>query len=102
MAERHSIPDIEAIIKGCEPTIKGIIRGKLRVTLDPSDGRSENQDALELYDDVQVILVKEFNKLSASSDQERINDLRNYLAVATYNVCHDYLRGKYPRRNSPN
>ena len=100
MAEQTSTREIEAIIKDCEPAIKGIIKSKLRVTLDPSDGRAGNQDALELYGDICLLLAREIEKARAGSEATLVRDFRSYLSVATYNACSQYLREKYPRRNS--
>jgi hypothetical protein len=97
MNERGPVPDLDALIKESAPAIKGIIRRKLRVTLDPADGRADNQDALELFNDVAASLAVEFNRLDDASRGD-IRDFGGYAAVVTYNACHDYIRGKYPHR----
>src|SRR6266699_3449665 len=89
-------PDLqrtESLAQEVEPVIRGIIRRKLRVTLDPADGRRENQNGLELFGDVWVKLLQEME----SGD---IRSIRSYAAVITYHACSEYFREKYPARSS--
>jgi hypothetical protein len=79
-------------------TISNIVRGKLRVSLDPRDGSFENQDALEVISDVQTLLFAELRRLKNGSDERRIRDFHGYLAVVTYHACYQHLRRKYPER----
>ncbi len=83
----------EALVQEVEPVVRGIIRRKLRVTLDPTDGRRENQNALELFGDVWVKVLQE-----AGSDAVR--NFRSYAAVIAYHACSEYFRDKYPARCS--
>jgi DNA-directed RNA polymerase specialized sigma24 family protein len=66
--------------------------------LDPGDGRADNQDALELYGDINLDLAREIDRLHAKA--EAIQNFRSYAAVVTYHSCSDYLRAKYPQRHS--
>jgi hypothetical protein len=86
------------LIAESTPAIKGIVRGKLRVTLDPNDGSFENQDALEVISDVQALLFAELRQLKNGSDRKAIRDFQGYLAVVTYHACYQHLRRKYPER----
>jgi hypothetical protein len=88
----------ELVTNHAEPVIRAVIRRRLMVTLGPSDGDSQNQDALELAGDVRVKLVGELRSLKGEGLDRRIVDFRAYVAVTTYNACHDYLRRRYPRR----
>lgn len=76
-----------------EPVVRAIIRRKLRVTLDPGDGRRENQNGLELFGDVWVKLLRE-------PAGEGIRNVRAYAAVIAYHACSEYFREKYPARSS--
>jgi hypothetical protein len=92
MAGQPELQRTESLVQEVEPVVRGIIRRKLRVTLDPADGRRENQNALELFGDVWVKLLQE------SSDS--IRSARSYAAVITYHACSEYFRDKYPARCS--
>lgn len=80
------------MVQEVEPVVRGIIRRKLRVTLEPGDGRRENQNALELFGDVWVKLLQE--------PSDSIRSARSYAAVITYHACSEYFRDKYPARSS--
>jgi hypothetical protein len=93
-AERH----LSQLITHSVSTIRGIVRGKLRVSLEPTDGSVENQDALEVISDVQVLLFTELRRLKNGSCRKAIGDFHGYLAVVTYHACSQHLRRKYPER----
>ncbi len=83
----------ESLAQEVEPVVRGIIRRKLGVTLDPGDGRRENQNGLELFGDVWVKLLQE-------QGDNGVRNVRSYAAVVTYHACSEYFRGKYPARSS--
>jgi hypothetical protein len=93
-AEHH----LGQLIAESIPTIKGIVRGKLHVSLNPRDGSVENQDALEVISDVQSLLFSELRQLKHSACKRTISDFHGYLAVVTYHACYQHLREKYPER----
>lgn len=86
------------LIRDAQPVIKGIIRNKLKVTLSASDGRLENQEALEIESDVLAELVAELNQLKRAQDEKTINNFRHFAAVVTFHACSRYLRRKNPER----
>src|SRR6266567_3576286 len=89
-------PDLqrtESLAQEVEPVIRGIIRRKLRVTLDPADGRRENQNGLELFGDVWVKLLQE-------TGADAIRNVRSCAAVIAYHACSEYFREKHPARSS--
>lgn len=90
MAERQK--SLEALFQDAEETIEGIVRKKFRVSLSPSDGRRENQNAFDLCQQVKLLL---WEKL-VSEDGEMIRDVRGYAAVLTYNQCSQRLRNENP------
>ena len=73
------------------PVIRKIIRRKL-------DDHSRTQETEDVYCEVVTQLLERLRLCKMSSDQEGIQDFRNYVAVTTYNACHEYLRNKYPER----
>lgn len=81
-----------------EPVIAGIIKNKLRVSLNNSEGSSLNQDALEIAGDVRAAIFAEMQTLKAGAQGRSISDFRNYVAVKTYSACADYFRAKNPQR----
>ncbi len=79
------------------PVIKGIIRSKLHAS-DAVDDRHRWQDAEDVYGEVVTQLLARLRTCKSSPGSEAIGNFRNYVAVTTYNACHDYLRHKYPQR----
>jgi hypothetical protein len=88
----------ELIGQHAQPVIRGILRNKLKVTLSASDGRHENQEALEVESDVLAELLSELNELKAGANEKAINNFRSYAAVITFHACYRYLRRKHPQR----
>ncbi len=89
---------LSQLIAEFTPSIKGIVRSKLHVSLDPRDGSVENQDALEIISDVQTLLFAELQRLKDGTCRKAIGDFHGYLAVVTYHACYQYLRQKHPER----
>jgi RNA polymerase sigma factor (sigma-70 family) len=81
------------------PVVRGVFKSKLRVSLNPSDGREENQDALELFGDVCADLVAELRALRDEGARPVAN-FRAYVAGVAFNACYRHLRRKYPQRHS--
>ena len=73
------------------PVIKKIIRSKL-------EDRLRGQEAEDVYCEVVTQLVERLRLCKVRPVSNGIRDFRNYVAVTTYNACHDYLRSKYPER----
>jgi hypothetical protein len=92
MSGQSELQRPESFVQEIEPVVRGILRRKLRVTLDPADGRRENQNALELFGDVWVKLLQE--------PADSIRNARSYAAVIAYHACSEYFRDKYPARSS--
>jgi hypothetical protein len=80
------------------PIIRGIIRGKLHL-FRPSEAHLQaGQDAEDVYGDVMAQILARLSALRASRGTDTILDFRSYVATATFNACHQYLRRKYPHR----
>lgn len=88
----------ELICEHADPIVTNILRGKLRVSLGPSQGSGQNQDALEIASDVRVLLLSELRHLKANSSRRTIRNFRSYVAIKTYSACADYFRQKHPSR----
>ena len=56
-------------------------------------------DAEDLYREVVLQLIARLRNLRKNPNQESIRDFRSYTAVIAHNVCHQYLRQKYPNRS---
>src|SRR2546430_7088302 len=106
---------LEKIIEDIKPTVEGIIRKKLRVSLDPKDGRYDNQNALELCQKIYIILLEQLNRSSFKldgeafsieaiaeeekltvSDGENIRNIKDYAAMVTYRAVAGYIGDQYP------
>jgi len=97
MAGQPEVQRTESLVQEVEPVIRGIIRRKLRVTLDPADGRRENQNGLELFGDVWVKLLQE-------AGTDTIRNVRSYASIhvfpSTFNFFDPSRRGESAIRQS--
>ncbi|MGB7925090.1 MAG: hypothetical protein WCF57_17750, partial [Pyrinomonadaceae bacterium] len=82
-----------------EPVVEKVIRGKLRVSLKPSDGSHLNQDGMEISGEAQAQVLNRLRALKESPESRAIQNFRSYVAVVAHNACSEYLRGKYPERS---
>lgn len=97
--EREADSLLAQLISDCaDPTIRGILRNKLHVSLNLTDGRTENQDALEIMGDVHAQLLADLHDLKDDKRRETISNFRGYVAVITYHACYQHLRQKNPER----
>ncbi|HEU4388619.1 MAG TPA: hypothetical protein VFV34_12535, partial [Blastocatellia bacterium] len=76
------------------PVIKKILRYKL-LTGGEFDGYSQ-QDSEDIHSEIILKLVARLLKIRDNP----ISSFRDYIAVTTYNACHDYFRRKNPERAS--
>lgn len=81
-----------------EPIIRGIIKHKLRVSLNDFEGSRQNQDALEIAGDVCAVILADLRNLKRDPARRSIGGLHNYVAIKTYSACADYFRAKNPQR----
>jgi DNA-directed RNA polymerase specialized sigma24 family protein len=54
----------------------------------------------ELYNDIQLRLLKRLRALKQDPAENQIVNLRGYVATVTRNTCDEYLRQRYPLRRS--
>ncbi len=92
MAEQRK--SVEALLEDAQETIEGIIRKKFRVTLTLSDGRYENQNAIELRQEVFTLLLEKLIEQESHPESERIRSVRDYAAVLTYHRCAQLRRSQ--------
>jgi hypothetical protein len=92
MAEQRK--SVEALLEDARETIEGIIRKKFRVTLNLSDGRYENQNAIELRQEVFTLLLEKLLEQENHPDTEPIRSVRDYAAVLTYHRCAQLRRSQ--------
>jgi hypothetical protein len=82
-----------------EPAVKKVLQRKFRATLRPDDFNYENQEALEVFSEVRLLLVAELGKLRANNGRGKcIQNLSAYAASVAVNAFRQYLRTKYPMR----
>lgn len=79
------------------PIVKGIIREKLHL-FRVGEAPIQGQDAEDVYSDVMAQIISRLSALRAARGADTILDFRSYVATATFNACHQYLRRKYPQR----
>ena len=81
-----------------EPTIRRGLGFKLRLHRPQSD---QNRHELEeIYNDIQLRLLKRLRALKEDPERNQIVNLRGYVATVTRNTCDEYLRHLYPLRRS--
>jgi len=81
-----------------EPTIRSGLGFKLRLYRPQSD---QNRHELEeIYNDIQLRLIKRLRALKEDPARNQIVNLRGYVATVTRNTCDEYLRHRYPLRRS--
>lgn len=81
-----------------DPIIAKILKSKLRVSLNGSQGYQQNQDALEIAADLRVTLIADLRTVQQRPFQKSIKSFPDYVAIKTYSACADYFREKNPQR----
>lgn len=88
----------QLILVKAGPIIRGIIKYKLRVSLDQSTWNIDSQDAEDVYGDVVLELVAWLRKFKASPENHAVKNYCGFVAVLAYRGCATYLRKKHPQR----
>src|SRR5918911_259570 len=86
------------ICEHAQPLIREIIRGSLHPLRRSAHGGSF-EDAEDIAGGVVLKLLKRLDDLKAHPHDGGIPSFRDYVAVAAYNACHEYLRQKCPERS---
>lgn len=77
-----------ALLEGLRPRIQAKVRRKLQVTLSPHDGRTENQDALELCSAIETEIWVRFQA------PEQPHAPESYALTVADHAIAEYLRGR--------
>ncbi|MEK6282832.1 MAG: hypothetical protein AABN95_20945 [Acidobacteriota bacterium] len=88
----------QLILEHADPVISKIIKSKMRVSLDVTNGDRQNQDALEMAGDLRATLISDLRSVQNNPTRKTITSFRNYVAIKTYSACADYFREMNPRR----
>ncbi|MCI0660234.1 MAG: sigma-70 family RNA polymerase sigma factor [Acidobacteria bacterium] len=86
------------ILEQAAPSVRQVLRYRLRFYIGKGGGSPANPDAEDLYHDVIAKLVKILNEVHAQRKNLSIKDFRQYATRVAINACNDYLRSKYPSR----
>lgn len=81
-----------------DPIIAKILRSKLRVSMNGSQGNQQNQDALEIAADLRAVLIADLRAAQQQPAEKLIKSFPDYVAIKTYSACADYFREKNPQR----
>lgn len=83
-----------------EPVIRRGLGYKLRIYSPQRDRNPQRTEFDEIYNDIQLRLLKRLRALKQDPAQNQIGNLRGYVATVTRNTCDEYLRHRYPLRRS--
>ena len=83
-----------------EPVIRRGLGYKLRIYGAQSEQNLHRPEFDEIYNDIQLRLLKRLRALKQDPAQNQIVNLRGYVATVTRNACDEYLRQRYPLRRS--
>ena len=88
------------ICEHARPLVKEIVRGALHGGFHGLANSGSSEDAEDITSGVVLRLLKRLADIKARPhDGKGIPSFRDYVAVAAYNACHEYLRNKYPERS---
>ena len=83
-----------------EPIVRRGVGYKLQFYRPQGDVNLRRPEFEDIYNDIQVRLLKRFRALKQDPAQNHIANLRGYVTTVTRNTCDDYLRQRYPLRRS--
>lgn len=81
-----------------DPVIAKILKTKLRVSLNGSQGNEQNQDALDIASELRATLIADLRSVQQDRNKKSIASFPDFVAHKTYSACADYFREKNPRR----
>jgi hypothetical protein len=82
-----------------DPTIRRGLGYKLRF-YHPQGEQNLRPEFEEIYNDIQLRLIKRLRALKEDPERNQIVNLRGYVATVTRNTYDEYLRQRYPLRRS--
>src|SRR5882762_6222573 len=74
----------DLIQKHADPIIAKILKSKLRVSLEVSQGNQQNQDALEIASELRATLIADLRAVQQYPVQKSITSFPDYVALKTY------------------
>jgi DNA-directed RNA polymerase specialized sigma24 family protein len=83
-----------------EPIITRQIGYKFRLYSPQTARDSQRPEFDEIYNDIQLRLLRRLHALKQDPAQNQIVNLRGYVATVARNTCDEYLRNRYPLRRS--
>lgn len=83
-----------------EPIIRRQLGYKLRLYSPPTIRDSQRPEFDEIYNDIQLRLLRRLHALKQDPARNQIVNLRGYVATVTRNTYDEYLRNRYPLRRS--
>ena len=86
-------------VEQIDPTILRGLGYKLRF-YHPQGEQNLRPEFEEIYNDIQLRLLKRLRALKEDPERNQIVNLRGYVATVTRNTCDEYLRQRYPLRRS--
>jgi RNA polymerase sigma factor (sigma-70 family) len=92
----------ELLTQHAAPVIKNVIAANIgrRPQKAPSIQGSMDADEIEdLMSEVNLKILDRLRYLKLGSNQKPIGSFQGYVATTSYNMCHTYLRRKYPQRS---
>ena len=93
---------VELLTEHAAPVIRNVIAANIgyRGTRVEGSSRSEDSDEIEdLTSEVNLKILDRLRFLKEDSSQKTIGSFQGYVATTSYNMCHTYLRRKYPQRS---
>lgn len=78
--------------------VRAALRRKSGLSLADDDYRTENLDALDVYQDVLIRVWERIGSPAASKSE--VSDLKGFATTVANNLWSDYLRQRHPRRAS--
>jgi hypothetical protein len=90
----------DLLSKYAAPSMEKVIRSTFAQSAVPemTQGTHEAQDIEDIVGEVNIKILDRLRRLKKSPSEDTISDFRGYVAATAYNVCHTYVRGKYPNR----
>lgn len=84
----------QLISEHASPMIRGIIRYRFQ------GNPSLLPDIEDVHNDIVVSLLDKLRRIRETPGDKSIESFRDYVAVVSYNRCHQYFRQRFPRRRS--
>lgn len=99
-AERMAESEIDHVIRTvADPLVRKILTQRMNFVLGVFLKTSCRPDAEDLYQTVMLKVAGFLAAIEVKNQRPSQQELRGYVAKIAHNVCNDYLREKYPRRN---